>query len=106
MVDDKAERYTEYSTPLVASPRRLLSKAVLSLEQTHLQLENVHWRRLFAVLTHWLVSFSSGCANAEISAEGNKQKGMLCVEDESFVLFILPIVCLSIVMVGWVAVGD
>lgn len=42
MVDDKAERYTEYSTPLVASPRRLLSKAVLSLEQTHLQLENVH----------------------------------------------------------------
>lgn len=38
-------------------PRWLLFKAILFLDQTHLQLENVHWRYMFAVITLWPVSF-------------------------------------------------
>lgn len=42
MVDDKAERYAEYSSPLVSSSHWLFSKTILFLEQTHLRVKNIH----------------------------------------------------------------
>lgn len=87
-------------------PRWLLSKAVLFLEQTHHRLENVHWRCLFAELTHGLVSYTCGCENTEISMEGNQKKeeggcyvcrrGMLC-----FIYLVMAVGCDGWLGGGW-----
>lgn len=64
-------------------PCWLLSKAVLFL----VQLESTFTDGV--CLQCWLVNYCSGFQNSEISVEVNKQKGMLCLEDKLFVLFVL-----------------